>query len=493
MDFRDYARTEASTLVDRLAAAAEASAEQIRRAADEALDALGVEADGLRAQTAALRAEAESLRADAETHRTESDGLRTEADRLRVEVEARADESRELRAQLELAAARAAALDADVEVLKQAHRQAEDERLAAAGVLGRTEAELGDVRGQLDAARADVARVSAALDAEAARASESVSRLQAQLETAQRHRQGDTEQTVELERRLHDAEATLGLLRAQVQDANAMTDAVHQGLAVTRARSQRVKTLLRDSVKALDSLGPGATAADVFRTLVRLLAVEFPRVAIFRLKGRHLEGELSAGVDASIDITKLVIPISMDSVVSRAAAGTTLEQATAEQIDESRPPFGGTPASAVAAPLVFQGETLAVVYADSDEAPNDAHAAFAGVLVAHANVLLSRLTQELRTARALRDYAQMLLREAEQMYLADIEEGRAEADRLRRLHDTIEFGRQLFDQRAELEGGIAAGLLEDEIAALIRAEPVTPFGSGLAVALAESPARRTAS
>ena len=114
------------------------------------------------------------------------------------------------------------------------------------------------------------------------------------------------------------------------------------------------------------------------------------------------------------------------------------------------------------------------------------------MLVAHANVLLSRLTQELKTARALREYAQMLLREAEQMYLADIEEGRAEADRLRRLHDTIEFGRQLFDQRAELEGGIAAGLLEDEIAALIRAEPVTPFGSGLAAALADTQAERTA-
>jgi predicted nucleic acid-binding Zn-ribbon protein len=468
MDFRDYARTEASALADRLAAAAEASAEQIRHAADEALDALGVEADDLRAQTAALRAEAEGLRteagdlrADAENLRSQSDGLRTEADRLRVEAETRANESRELRAQLELAAARAEALDAEVGVLKQAHGQAEDECLATAGVLASTQAELRDIRNQLDA--------------------------------AQRHRQGDSEQTVELQRRLHDSEATLGLFRAQLQDANAMTDAVHQGLAVMRARSQRVKTLLRDSVRALDALGPGATAADVSRTLVRLLAVEFPRVAIFRLKGRHLEGELSAGVDASIDITKLVIPVGMDSVISRAAAGATLEQATAEQIAESRPPFGGTPASAVAAPLVFQGETLGVVYADSDDAPNDAHAAFAGVLVAHANVLLSRLTQELKTAKALREYAQMLLREAEQMYLADIQEGRAEADRLRRLHDTIEFGRQLFDQRAELEGGIAAGLLEDEIAALIRAEPVTPFGSGLAAALSESPARRTAS
>jgi hypothetical protein len=512
MDFPDYARTEASAFVDRLIAAAEASTEQVRRSADEALDALGAEAHGLRQQ--------------AEVFRTEAESIRTEAERLR-------DESNGLRAQLEMEAARAAALDAEVGALKQAHRQAEDERLAAAAAHGSIEAELRDARGQLDAARADAERVSDALEAEVSRASaaleaeavrsamaqeahdgivrelqarhdqafgglqgrhdEIVSQLQAQLEAAQRHRQGDTEQVGALEQRLHDAEATLALLRAQVTDANAMTDAVHRGMAVMRTRSQRVRMLLRESVRALDAVGPGATAADVFGTLVRLLAAEFPRVAVFRLKGKHLEGELSAGVDPSIDITKLVIPVSLDSVVSRAAAGTTLEQATAEQIAESRPPFGGTPTSALAAPLVFQGETLAVVYADSDDAPNDAHVAFAGVLVAHANVLLSRLTQELKTAKVLREYAQMLLREAEQMFLADIQEGRAEADRLRRLHDTIEFGRQLFDQRAELEGGVAAGLLEDEIAALIRVEPMTPFGSGLAAALSDAPARRTAS
>jgi uncharacterized protein YoxC len=529
MDLRDYAHTEASAFVERLIDAAEASTDQVRRSADKALDALASVADGLRQQ---------------------AEGLRTEVDRLRSESGQRLEESQGLRAQLDLEAARAAALDAEIDALKEKRRQAEDERLAAAAAHAHTEAELRNARGELEDSRArlaglsealeaevagrahlagvsqgleaDVSRLSAALEAETAararaqeahdgivgalrarhdqaiddlqvRHDEIVSHLQAALEAAQRHRQGNSEQTGEIERRLHEADAMVTRLRTQVMEANAMTDAVHQGMAVMRARSQRIRTLLQDSVNALHALGPGATAADVFGTLVRLLAAEFPRVAIFRVKGNHLQGELSAGVDASIDITKLVIPVSLDSVVSRAAAGTTLEQATAEQIADSRPPFGGTPASALAAPLLFQGETLAVVYVDSDDAPNDAHAAFAGILVAHANVLLSRLTQELKTAKVLREYAQMLLREAEQMFLADVEEGRPEADRLGRLHDTIEFGRQLFDQRADLEGGIAAGLLDDEISALIRAEPITPFGSGLAAALADTRERRTAS
>jgi hypothetical protein len=270
------------------------------------------------------------------------------------------------------------------------------------------------------------------------------------------------------------------------------SDAWQDATAVMRGRSQRVTALLRSSVKALDTLGAAATVADVFTALVEQLAAEFPRVAIFRAKDQRLEGELAAGLDDAVDITTLVIPTSDDSVITRAAAGVTLEQGTAEEIADARSPFGDSPASALAAPLMFQGETLAVVYADSDVVSNDAHAAFAGVLVGHANVVLSRLTQEMKAARELREYAQMLLHEAEEMFLADIQEGRTEPDRLRRLHGTIEFGRQLYAQRAALEGPAVAGLLEDEIAALIRVEPITRFGSGLAAALDGAPAQLTA-
>ena len=175
-----------------------------------------------------------------------------------------------------------------------------------------------------------------------------------------------------------------------------------------------------------------------------------------------------------------------ESIITRTATQGVFEYATLEQLRDSAPLPGAPAAAAVAAPLVFQGETLAVVYADSPEGNGDAHAAFAGVLAAHTNVLLSRLKQELRVAQELREYAQMLLHEAEEMFVADTKEGRTTPDRLRRLRETIDFGRQLYTQRAALEGAAAAGLLEEEITTLIEAEPVTPFGSALCAALTET-------
>lgn len=321
------------------------------------------------------------------------------------------------------------------------------------------DAEIGRLRAELDAARAEVARVSAALDTEG-------SRVSAVLEEQRS-------------------------LRGQVEDANALADSLQDEMAAMRTSSQRVSAMLQGSVRALEALGGAATVTDVFHTLMQQLAEEFPRVAILRLKGNRLEGEMGVGFDGPAGIIGLVIPSSLDSVISRAAAGGRVEQATAAQLDGS--PFGSAPASAIAAPLMFQGETLAVVYAECDTASNDAHAAFAGLLAAHANVLLSRLTQELKAVKELREYARMLLHEADQMFLADIAEGRTEPERVRRLHGTIEFGRQLYAQRAALEGAAAARLLEDEIATLISSEPISRFGSAVAAALDSAQAQRVAS
>jgi hypothetical protein len=77
------------------------------------------------------------------------------------------------------------------------------------------------------------------------------------------------------------------------------------------------------------------------------------------------------------------------------------------------------------------------------------------------------------------------LQEAEEMYSADVEAGRSEEERRSRLQDTVDCARQLYAQRAALEGASAASLLDDRIAAVIAAEPSTPFARDLA-AIAES-------
>ena len=210
------------------------------------------------------------------------------------------------------------------------------------------------------------------------------------------------------------------------------------------------------------------------------------------MKGKHLEGERGAGVDASTDMTKLVIPMSMDSLITRAASLGTIEDLGANPRAASNSPLGGSPAAAIALPIRFQEETLAVVYADSDKPWGHGHAAFATLVLQNAEMVLSRLTQELKTLKELRDYAAMLLQEAEQMFLADVESKRPEKDRVRRLHETIVCGRQLYEKRAALEGPLADGLLDAHIEVVLSTDPATPFAKELALAVNQPQSQRTA-
>ena len=287
---------------------------------------------------------------------------------------------------------------------------------------------------------------------------------------------------------LQEAQANALTHRQQREEANALTDGLQTGMSTLRAQRQESSALLSESIDAFDALATAATLDELFTKLVQQMAAQFPRVVIFRRKGQRLEGDLGTGLEESVDLADFTIAMSADSIITTAATQGVYEFATAEQLADSHRLPGEVPSFAVAAPLVFQGETLAVVYADTRQHDKgEAHAAFAGVLAAHTNVLLSRLTQELKIARELREYAQMLLHEAEEMFVADTKEGRSESDRLRRLRDTIDFGRQLYAQRAALEGPGAAGLLQEEIASLVHSDPPRAFTIALADALAEMP------
>ena len=545
--FIDRLLTAAEASADQVRRSAHEQIEALRITADGFRDesiALRQEADSFRQQNHTLTQEIAALSEDTATLRGQIEALETQAASVRTEAE-------ELRGRHAAESARVATLSDQVATLTDQiaslsqELEAETARAAAAlqeqgeqyaDAQGAHEAVISDLRTELAAAQeqlralgdaesaqvatltdqvsrltdqvaalsqeleAEIARAAAALQEQAEQHADAqaahdtiIQDLRARLSAAEHARDSAVAQAQPLQARPATADAELAALRQQLDEANTLCDALQDGMAIMRGRRQRVGALTRASIKALDALGTAPAVTDVLQTVLKQLAVEFPRVAVFRVNGKRLQGELAAGFDATIEITKLVIPTSVPSLVTRAAAGSVLEEASSEEIAESRVPLGGSPASALAAPLVFQGEPVAVVYADSDAASNDAHAAFAGLLVAHANVVLSRLTQEMKAAKELRQYAKLLLHEAEEMYLADIAEGRTEADRLRRLHDTIEFGRQLYTQRAELEGASFTGLFDAEIADLVRAEPITVFGSGLAAALPEVARERTAS
>jgi hypothetical protein len=110
----------------------------------------------------------------------------------------------------------------------------------------------------------------------------------------------------------------------------------------------------------------------------------------------------------------------------------------------------------------------------------------ANVLVRHTNARLTALAQELKAVKGLREYAQTLVQELEQMFSSDVDGGGAQKDRLRRLRNSLGFARDLYAQRAALEAPTAANLLEAEIGGVIDTESRTPFANDLAAVVLES-------
>jgi hypothetical protein len=239
----------------------------------------------------------------------------------------------------------------------------------------------------------------------------------------------------------------------------------------------------------VDELAGAATVSDLLAGVVKQIGGQFHRVALFRLNGNRLEGEHQIGFETGTDVTKLVLPLNVDSLLTRAVASAAGESLTGPELsDSSRAPFGGTPVAAMALPLRFENDTFAVVYADdSDQAAADRDAAaytwralFARLLVRQAGALLGRLRQELKTQTELRDYAAMLLQEAQRMHAADLEAKKPQDQVCHRLADTIQCARELFAHRAVLEGAADTQLLDERIAAAIEAEAGTPFARDLA-------------
>jgi hypothetical protein len=417
-------------------------AARVKTTQDEAEIAAQLLRDRFHEELRVARSEAEAISADRDAVRAEATTLRAETQKLKEEaqtVRALADQLR-----------------ADLETAHGAMKRAEAETAKAHKEIEKAKKESEKVRADLEKARADAE----ALKTSGAGAADELKSLQDMLDASRKHHERHASTIKTLEAQLHDAETA-------------------------------ASATLTGAVRALDSLSAAKSITELFGALVTQVATEMPRVALFRVKGNHLEGEDCAGVDDAGQIKKLVIPMNVDSVITRAVTGGALARADAEQLAQTRPPLGGSPASAFAVPVVFQGETLAVLYADSDKPATQAHSTFTLLLVRHAVVLLSRLTQELKLLKELREYATMLLQEAEQMFLADLEAARPAHESIRRLRDTIDCGRQLYAQRAALEGAAAAGIFDEQIALTINAQ-ASPFAEALGAATAAQ-AQRNAS
>lgn len=473
MDFREYAAKETSELAARLTKSAALAVEQAVKQAEEKAQKA---ADALREQLQAAVKDKTATAAQLKEAHAQADRLQAELHATTERVEAA---SRQL-AEARKAAERQEALRADLTAARddqaRARKEAEADLRKTREVVESLRAELASAMKTLEKAAAErlaseeaaagAHSQSQAAEAKLAAVSELFQKSAARVKTLE-HAQRDHDRKVqELEAKLHGSREAVPAAAASL-------------------------SLLDDLLAGFQAIGVATTIGEMLTTLVEQMAAQFPRVALFRVKKGHLQGEHQIGFDLQTDIGKLVLPIGMDSLPARATSSGQLERLTGEELKGSGLPFTGTPTAAVALPIGVAGETIAVVYADNAGAPRDRHAGpgtddiparYAEAMRQYVLSVLLRLNNELKVLAELQKYATSLLNEIEQMYAADVEAGITGAELQKRLTGNLDYARSIYGSRTALEGADAGTLIDDELGALIEARAGTPFARDLAVA-----------
>ena len=427
----------------------------------EAAAAVADERDVLAAELERTRGERAALQ-----QQLSSAGQTTvERDALAREIEVVGEHARLLETELESAHARITMLESELS--------------AANGRSCAVEADLDAVRGRTRTLEGDLAAAIAAVERhdivvtelEMSRArTHTLEAERAEREDAMRQLQLRLDDALQAEARLRE-QAETKLREAAARTSEAAGDS-EQSEAL-RWEVERMMSLFDASVRAVNEMSSARTSADLLSELIKRLSLQFSRVALFRIKGQALEGELQVGFEDT-DISRVVLPLTVDSLLTRAIRSGSVESITGSDTPRRLgTPFNGTPTSAVALPILLQGTTVAVVYADDADLPDyargpavhESSVAFAKLLVGEATLLMMCHTHELKVLAELRQYATTLLQEAKEMYLADAEAGKPAAHLKGRLKDNLECASQLYTYRAAMEGTAAAALLDDQIAA----------------------------
>ena len=171
----------------------------------------------------------------------------------------------------------------------------------------------------------------------------------------------------------------------------------------------------------------------------------------------------------------------MDSLLTRAVVSGRIEHVTGDELaDSGLAPFGGAPTCALAMPVVVQGETIAIVYADdSGRSAGELSTRFASALLQHAVALLMRLSNQLRHLSELREYATSLLTELQETYDSDVASGKNGEDLLHRLQNNLDFARSIYATRIEGEGPDAQPIFDEQLGGFMDEHAETRFGRDL--------------
>jgi hypothetical protein len=472
MDFRDYAAKEASELAVRLTKAAAAATEQAaKHVGDEAKKV----ADGLREQLQAAVKEKVATAAQLKDAQAHTERVRAELNAATERVEVAGRQLAEARKTAEKLEAARSDLSAARDEQARARRDAEADLRKTREVVESLRVELASAMKTLDKAAAERLASEEAAAAAVSHSQAAEAKLGAVTDLLGKN----ASRVKALEQAEQDQRRKIQELETQLKEAR-----------TAPAPAAAPSSQLDDLVAGFQALSGATTISEMLTTLVEQMAAQFPRVALFRVKKGHLQGEHQIGLDLKTDIAKLMLPLGMDSLPSRAASSGQIESLGEAELKEHPSPFSGTPRHALAVPIIVSDETLAVVYADDSGSPVRGHTAaadaaavrYAEAMQYFAVSVLARLANELKALAELQKYAASLLYEMEQMYDADVESGLAGADLQKRLVGNLDFARSIYGSRTALEGADAATLIDDELNALIEARAGTPFGGDLAAA-----------
>ena len=150
------------------------------------------------------------------------------------------------------------------------------------------------------------------------------------------------------------------------------------------------------------------------------------------------------------------------------------------QFGADTPPLEPNSQAALAVSVVVGGETVGTIVAADEARPDGGGARLAELLRRHAVLALERLTSELKSIGELRAYAQMLLDEVEYVFNADTAANLSGSERRARLAENLRCARQIYAQRATVEGPAAASMLDQVMSQLLDKKGDTQFGRELA-------------
>jgi chemotaxis protein histidine kinase CheA len=507
-DVLSQQKAEISALADLVSdAAAEqerASAEQLRAEARAERDELQSQIESLTAMVDTARERAAGALADLMLTQTARDEALADLRLTQTALDEALDnlaltQSARDEALADLALTQSARDEAHAET--QAAEAACREQFAAREL---SERELRQLRDALQQARGEATQLTLRMETAAAE--------QAPLRLALREAQNRLE-SAEARRQASDALGRRADARREA--AEALRDELEQQLAANASRIEALEAQLETSTQTPGAAGDPSPAlyslkfdrlipiyqelesstsvATVLTALARGLGHQFQRVALFNVGGSALQGAYQVGFDIEKDIAKIVIPLSLDSIATRAVTSGTIETvARADSLGGSQLPFGGATGWSMALPLAVKGHTVAILYADEGDQPTaDASIraskiTFADLLRRHATAVLAKLTIDLKELSELSDYATLLLDEVEYIYGSDVSAGKQNLQLVEQLTENLRCARETFVRRlsSTAVGESGLGIFEERMNTLIDVRGATPFGRHLSIAAA---------